>query len=70
MKYTGIILGSLSSFLLLIVATYSVLTCQFGLAIVLMMMFILTGGIVMVEYNELNKGGKYDNTSKNSQRTN
>jgi hypothetical protein len=55
MKYTGIILGALSSFLLLIVATYSVLTCQFGLAIVLMMMFILTGGITKIEYDELNK---------------
>lgn len=57
MKYVGIILGALSSFLLLIVATYSVLTCQFGLAIVFAMMFIITCGITNVEYNELNEGG-------------
>jgi hypothetical protein len=55
MKYTGVILGAISSFLLLIVATYSALTCQFGLTIVLMMMFIITGGITKIEYDELNK---------------
>lgn len=57
MKYTGLILGAISSFLLLIVATFSVLTCQFGLAIVFSVMFIITCGMTNVEYNELKKGG-------------
>lgn len=57
MKYTGFILGAISSFLLFIVATYSVLTCQFGLAIVFAMMFIISCGMTKIEYNELNEGG-------------
>jgi hypothetical protein len=60
MKFTGIILGAISSFLLLIVATFSVLTCQFGLAIVFAMMFIITCGMAKIEYNELNKGGNHE----------
>lgn len=57
MKFTGIILGAISSFLLLIVATFSVLTCQFGLAIVFAMMFIIICGMVKIEYKELKEGG-------------
>lgn len=57
MKFTGIILGAVCSFLLLIVATYSALTCQFGLAIVFAMMFIITCGMTNVEYKELKEGG-------------
>ena len=57
MKYTGLILGAISSFLLLIVATYSALTCQFGLAIIFSVMFIIACGMTNVEYNELKEGG-------------
>ena len=57
MKYTGLILGVIATICILFVTAYSVLTCQFGLAVVFAMMFILIGGITKIEYNELEKGG-------------
>lgn len=55
MKYTGLILSTIGTIGLLFVTTYSLLTCQFGLAIILAMMTIMIGGIAKIEYNELNK---------------
>ena len=55
MKYTGIILGALSSFLLLIVATYSALTLQLGLLIVFAFMFIMSAWMTKNEIDNIFK---------------